>query len=160
MDLKTATSPSISSGHLKVLETGKLVLDELVPRIRELKARQDDLSKARVQVEAEMVARGVDQVDVALVQRYAKDLRNLLEDSDFTERKAFLRSFVKKIVVDNEEVTVYYKLPLPPDGKSKDKIAVLPIDTFGGAGGVRTLYLLTASQTLSQLSYSPRSHKV
>ena len=116
-----------------VLETGKMELNELVPRIRELKARQDDLSKARVQVEAEMVARGVDQVDVSLVQRYAKDLRNLLEDSEFTERKAFLRSFVKKIVVDNEEVTVNYKLPLPPDGKSKDKIAVLPIDTFGGS---------------------------
>ena len=25
----------------------------------------------------------------------------------------------------------------------------------GGAGGIRTPYLLTASQTLSQLSYSP-----
>ena len=27
--------------------------------------------------------------------------------------------------------------------------------TFGGAGGIRTRYLLTASQALSQLSYSP-----
>ncbi len=27
--------------------------------------------------------------------------------------------------------------------------------SFGGAGGTRTLDLLTASQTLSQLSYSP-----
>jgi hypothetical protein len=26
---------------------------------------------------------------------------------------------------------------------------------FGGAGGARTLYLLTASQTLYQVSYSP-----
>jgi len=121
-----------------VLETGKLELDELVPRIRELKARQDDLSKTRVQVEAEMVARGVDQVDLSVVQRYARDLRNLLEDSDFTERKAFLRSFVKKIVVEQEEVTVHYKLPLPPDGKSKEKITVLPIDTFGGDRGIRT----------------------
>ena len=82
-----------------------------------------------------MVVRGVDQVDVSVVQRYARDLRSLLEDSDYTERKAFLRSFVKRIVVDQEEVTVHYKLPLPPDGKSKDKIAVLPIDTFGGPFG-------------------------
>jgi hypothetical protein len=27
--------------------------------------------------------------------------------------------------------------------------------TFGGAGGIRTPYLLTASQTFSQLNYSP-----
>ena len=29
------------------------------------------------------------------------------------------------------------------------------ISGFGGADGIRTHYLLTASQTLSQLSYSP-----
>ncbi len=32
---------------------------------------------------------------------------------------------------------------------------VLDFIQFGGAGGIRTPYLLTASQTLSQLSYSP-----
>jgi hypothetical protein len=31
--------------------------------------------------------------------------------------------------------------------------------TTGGAGGIRTPYLLTASQTLSQLSYSPTQFK-
>ena len=38
-----------------VLETGKLGLDELAPRIRELKKRQDELSKARIQIEADMI---------------------------------------------------------------------------------------------------------
>ncbi len=37
----------------------------------------------------------------------------------------------------------------------RSRQGVLPIVPFGGAGGIRTLYLLTASQTLSQLSYSP-----
>lgn len=32
---------------------------------------------------------------------------------------------------------------------------VLDTVRYGGAGGVRTRYLLTASQALSQLSYSP-----
>ena len=137
------------------LETGKIELSDLAPRIKELKARQDDLGKTRVQVEAEMVVRGVDQVDVSVAKRYARDLRSLLEDSDYMERKAFLRSFVKRIVVDQEEVTVHYKLPLPPDGKSTEKIAVLPIDTFGGAEGIRTPDLLRAREALSQLSYSP-----
>ena len=120
------------------LETGKLNLDDLSPRIRELKARQDELTKTRVLVEAEMVARGAEQIDAAMVKAYARDLRDLLEEADFTERKAFLRSFIKRIEVDKEQVTVYYDLPLPQDGRAKEETAVLPIATPGGEGGTRT----------------------
>ena len=122
----------------EAIETGKVNLDDLAPRLRELKSRQEELGKSRIQVEAEMVAQGVEQVDMAVVRNYARDMRSLLEDSEFTERKAFLRSFVKKIIIDKEEGTIQYKLPLPPEGKSEDRVPVLPIDTFGGEGGTRT----------------------
>jgi chromosome segregation ATPase len=69
------------------LETGKLEFDDLAPRIRELKTRQNELNKARVQIEAGMIAQGVEQVDVAIVKTYAQDLRSLLEEADFTERR-------------------------------------------------------------------------
>ncbi len=134
-------------------------MDELAPRIRELKSRQDELGKTRVQVEADMVARGVEEVDVSIVKSYARDLRNLLEESDFTERKAFLRSFVKRVEVDKDEVTVHHKLPLPPEGRSRETVSVLPIDTFGGAEGTRTPDLLRAKEALSQLSYNPFCQK-
>lgn len=101
------------------LETGKLGLDDLALRIRELKRRQDELSKTRVQIEADMVIQGVGQVDVDIVKAYAQDLRGLLEESDFTERKAFLRSFIKRIEVNNEQVTIHYRLPLP-QGERKE----------------------------------------
>jgi len=55
------------------LETGKLDLDDLAPRIKELKTRQDELNKSKIQVEADMVVRGVEQVDVAMVKTYAHD---------------------------------------------------------------------------------------
>jgi hypothetical protein len=119
------------------LETGKLDLDDLVPRIKELKVRQEELSKARIQLEAEMGVRGVEQVDVAIVKTYAQDLRSLLEEADFTERKAFLRSFIKRIEVNKKQVTVYYNLPMPQD-MSSQQVGVLPIDTLGGEGGTRT----------------------
>ena len=61
-----------------VLETGKLNLDDLAPRIRELKTRQDSLSEARVQTEADMVVQGVQHVDCEMVKAYAQDLRGLL----------------------------------------------------------------------------------
>ena len=137
------------------LETGKLELNDLAPRIKELKAGQDKLNETRIQIEADMVARGVEKVNVAMVKAYAQDLRGLLEEADLTERKAFLRSFIERIEVNKKQVTVRYKLPLPQRGETKEQVEVLPIDTPGGAGGIRTPYLLTASQTLSRLSYSP-----
>ena len=115
------------------LETGKLALEELAPRIKELKTREDDLSKARLQIEAEMIACGVQDVKLATVQAYAADLRNILEESEFTDRKAFLRSFIKKIVVEREQVTVTYKLPQKTIGRVQEIDEVLPIDTYGGA---------------------------
>ena len=58
-------------------------LDDLAPRIKELKAKQDELSKARVQTEADMVVAGVQHVDVETVKSYAQDLRSLLEEGRF-----------------------------------------------------------------------------
>ena len=57
-----------------VLETGKLSLDGLAPRIRELKKRQDELSKARIQIEADMIVQGVEEVDMDVVKSYTRDL--------------------------------------------------------------------------------------
>ncbi len=137
------------------LETGKVSLDDLAPRIRELRMRQDELSKARVQVEAEIVAQGIEHVDVEMVKSYANDLRNLLEETDFTQSKAFLRSFIKRIVIDGKKAIMQYNLPMLSNEKNKQSVAVLPIDTHGGAGGTRTPDLLRAREALSQLSYSP-----
>ena len=53
---------------------------DLAPRTRELKVRQDELTKTMVRVEAEIEVRGVDQVDAVLVKSYANDLRSLLEE--------------------------------------------------------------------------------
>ena len=137
------------------LETGKLNLDDLAPRIKELKAKQDELSKARVQTEADMVVAGVQHVDVETVKSYAQDLRSLLEEADFTQSKTFLRSFVERITIEASKAKIQYRLPMPPDCKMIQYIGVLPINTPSGAGGIRTPYLLTASQTFSRLNYSP-----
>ena len=139
----------------EVLETGKLNLDELAPRIRELKKRQDELGKARIQIEADMIVQGVQEVDVDLIKSYTRDLKALIEESDITERKAFLRSFIKRIEINGDNAVVYYHLPLPQDEKGERVPEVLPMVTPGGAGGIRTPYLLTASQTFSRLNYSP-----
>ena len=138
-----------------VLETGKLSLDDLSPRIKELKAKQDTLSKTRVQVEADMVVEGVQHVEVEAVKAYAQDLRSLLEEGNFIQSKAFLRSFVKRVTINGDKAQIQYRLPMPPDGKKTSSVGVLPIESFGGAEGIRTPYLLVANEALSLLSYSP-----
>ncbi|MDO9580840.1 MAG: recombinase family protein, partial [Bacteroidales bacterium] len=117
------------------LETGKLTLDDLAPRIKELRAKQDELSKARVIAEAEMMLQGYQPININIMASYVTDLRNILDESDVAQGKAFLRSFVKKIVVEKERVKLYYNLPVPPDGRKMDTVGVLPIDTPSGPKG-------------------------
>jgi site-specific DNA recombinase len=146
--------------HYDALETNKFSLDDLSPRIKELKSRTDELIKDRVQVEADIVMDGVQHVKLEAVQAYSQDLRNLLEGSDFAQSKTFLRSFVKRITIDGSIAKIQYRLPMPPDGKKTQSVGVLPIDTPGGAGGIRTPYLLTARfpvENLAKLQGRPPS---
>jgi hypothetical protein len=110
-------------------------LDDLSPRIKKQKTHQDELMKARVQLEADMVVEGVQHVEVETVKAYAQDLRNLLEEADFIQSKTFLRSFVKKVIINGDKAKIQYRLPMPPDGKRTQTTGVLPIDTPGGPGG-------------------------
>ena len=55
------------------LETGKLSLDELAPRIRELKATQDELVKVRFQIETDMATGAANQIDKS--SRWLSDMR-------------------------------------------------------------------------------------
>jgi site-specific DNA recombinase len=120
------------------LETEKLSLDDLAPRIKALRVRQDELSKARLVVEAEKITRVVNQVDAKVVKAYARDLECLLGEADILESKAFLRSFIKRIEIDGGGAKILYTLPMPPDGRMKESLEVLPLVTLGGEGGTRT----------------------
>ncbi|MFC1910535.1 recombinase family protein [Chloroflexota bacterium] len=114
------------------LETNKLSLDDLAPRIKELRAQQDDLSKTRLQLEAEKITQGVKHIDAALVKSYVNDMKDLLGGAAIVESKAFIRSFVKRIEIDGERVKINYVLPMPPDGKLQESFGVLPMVTLGG----------------------------
>ena len=55
-----------------------------------------------------------------------KGLETLLEESSIVEQKAFLKSFVEQIEVDDSEVKVIYTIPLPPDNPPTETVRVLP----------------------------------
>ena len=96
-------------------------------------------------------------LDAEQVKSYARDLRNLLNETDIVKSKAFLRSFVEKIVIRGTTATVYYKLPVPAQWQEKEDV-VLPIVPPSGDRGTRTPNLCDANAALSRLSYIPTYH--
>ncbi len=59
-----------------------------------------------------------------IVDHYLKDMRRVLEESELTEKRAFLRGFVKR------SDGAGYVMPL--NGVMKEQIGVLPIVHYGG----------------------------
>ena len=115
-----------------VLETGKINLDDLAPRIKELKARKDDLARASAIAEAELLTKGSAHTDEQLVKLHAQDIKNVLEEAQVNESKAFLRSFIKRIEINNGKAVVKFNLPVPQKLSDGEIPSVLPIDTLGG----------------------------
>jgi hypothetical protein len=69
---------------------------------------------------------------------YVKDLRNLLDESPLTERKSFIKSFIKEARVTGAEVSLIYTIPMSPRGITNDELAVLPFVRNGGTAVIRT----------------------
>ena len=70
--------------------------------------------------------------DKKLVKSYVNDLRRTLDEGPISDRRAFIRSFVKEITVSQQEVRLSYTLPLLPDALTEESVGVLPIVRYGG----------------------------
>ena len=97
------------------IETGKIGLDDLVDRIRELRQQQERLQVRRIEVETQMSDRQVELVDLNTMTGYITEMQEVLREGTLTERRAFIRSFVQEIKVTGNEVLMTYSPPIPPD---------------------------------------------
>lgn len=114
------------------IETGMIGLGDLAPRIQELRGRQKKLQARKVQIESLLSDRRVELASPQIVSRYVGDLRDLLANSSLTERRAFIKSFVKEVKVTGDEVLLTYTMPLPPKETSEEKVGVLSTVQYGG----------------------------
>jgi len=115
-----------------VLEMGKAKPEDLMPRILQHKYRLEKLQDARHGVEQKISERKIELADTETVTRYVEDLRKLISDSPLVERKAFIRSFVRQIEVKGDQALLTYTLPMPPEGITEEKTAVLSTVQYGG----------------------------
>jgi ATP-dependent Lon protease len=114
------------------LETGKIQLADLSPRIHQLRQRQEELQSRKLVLEQELSARRLELADTETVTRCVSDLRNELNESSLAERKSFIRSFVKEVEVTRDEVLLTYTIPLLPNRISEERLPVLCIGHDGG----------------------------
>ncbi len=132
-------------------------------RIREHRDRQERLEDLAAEARAILSQRRADLDDVETIAAYAQDMSEFLKESELTERRAFIETFVKEIVVMPGDALMRYTIPMPDDsripGRNAEEMplngSVLSTVKIGGAGGTRTPCLFNAIEALSQMSYSP-----
>ena len=96
------------------VETTDLEINDIIPRLREHQERQEKLETAAEEARAALSKRPSRLNDVAIAS-YAQEMSEFLLESELTESKAFIRSFVKEIVVSPGRAILRYTMPLPED---------------------------------------------
>ena len=129
-----------------LVETTDMDINDFRPRIRDHRERQERLEAAEAEARANLGQRRKVLEQVETITAYAQDMRRFLKKSGLIERRTFIESFVKEIVVTPENALIRYTVPMPEDslapGMSAEDMAlngsVLSTVPFGGPGRTRT----------------------
>jgi site-specific DNA recombinase len=114
------------------LETGTLKLADLAPRIQSLRQNQEQLTAVRIELESRLSETKVELADMETVKFCLEMLRDLLNSSEITERKSFIRSFVKAVRIKDAEVSLEYTPDLLVGMESRETFTVPSIVQYGG----------------------------
>ena len=99
----------------QAVETTDLKIEEILPRIRQHKERQERLELAADEARAVLSVRRNGLEDTEKIAGYAREMSEFLMESEITETKTFIRSFVKEIAVAPGKATIRYTIPMPED---------------------------------------------
>ena len=97
-------------------------------RIREHRDRQERLEDLAAEARAILSQRRAELDDVETIAAYAQDMSEFLKESELTERRAFIETFVKEIVVMPGDALLRYTIPI---SQSTRKAQVLVGGGFG-----------------------------
>jgi site-specific DNA recombinase len=135
------------------LETSKLDVEDLAPRMKQLKAQMDDLEEKRIDLMESIREAKVDLLEASVVRAYVDDLKGLLSKGSIVEQKCFLRSFIKRIEVNLPQVVITCTMPLKAQKVEPLDREVLPFVYDGSPGRIRTSDQVVNSHSLCRLSY-------
>ena len=129
-----------------LVETTDMDIDDFKPRIRDHRERQEKLERTAEEARTLLSQRRVVLDDVETITAYAEDMSQFLKESELTERRAFIETFVKEIKVRPGNAVVRYSVPMPKDSPIPRRVAeevalhgpVLSTVKYGGPGWTRT----------------------
>ena len=111
-----------------LVETTDMDIDDFKPRIRDHQERQQRLEASAEEARAILSQRREVLDDVNTITAYAQDMSEFLNESELTERRAFIETFVKEIVVMPGNALMRYSVPMPDDslipGRVAEKVAL------------------------------------
>ena len=99
------------------IETSDIQLSDASDRIREHRERRERLEDAAVDAKAILSQRRAVLDDAETIAAYAHDMSEFLNESQTTERRAFIETFVKEIVVMPGSALLRYTIPMPVDSR-------------------------------------------
>jgi len=105
------------------IETGKLDLSDIAPRIKELNDEIEQLTDEKKKLEEKYEKEQILMFEDAYLKPYIADLRATLMKGTIPERKSFIRNFIKRIYIDYPNLEIEYCLPLPRSNKRTSSTA-------------------------------------
>ena len=100
-----------------LVETTDIDMADASARIREHRDRQERLEDLAADARAILSQRRAALDDVETIAAYAQDMSDFLKTSELTERRAFIETFVKEIVVVPGNALMRYTIPMPEDSR-------------------------------------------
>ena len=94
------------------IETTDTAMADASVHIQQLRDRQDRLEDAAEDAKAMLAQRLKVLDDVNTITAYAQEVSDFLSESEPTERRAFIKSFVKEIVVMPGDALLRYTIPI------------------------------------------------
>ena len=138
------------------VETTDIDMADASDRIKEHRERQQRLEDAAADARAILSQRRAVLDDVNTIAAYAQDMSEFLNESELTERRAFIETFVKVFVVMPGDALLRYTIPMPDDspipGRNAEEMvlngSVLSTVKNGGPAWTRTRDLRFIRATL------------
>jgi len=73
----------------------------------------------------------IKELSPKVIKKYARDLKSLLGKGTIIEQRSFIKSFLKKIVVNRENIEIEYTIPIQKEKVEPVNREVLPIASIG-----------------------------
>lgn len=122
----------------ETIETAKVALADIAPRLKELSDEIAEYKRQREYLELKLERGDYPKPTDESLKPYVADLQKTLLKGSLFERKSFIRSFIKQIVIDYPHAVVEYTIPLKTESENPRNLEVLAFNLNGSPAWDRT----------------------